>query len=134
TLGSALFFWFGSRGWDGVLGLAIATSVSAWVNVALLAGTLIREDSWRPSPAFVSRLSRIVAASAVMAGLLFAASLAYPTLSRLFLAKEIAVVVVCAVGAGAYGLCLLLFRAVTLSELKATLRREPGAGPVSGLD
>ena len=134
TLGSALFFWFGSRGWDGVLGLAIATSVSAWVNVALLAGTLIREDSWRPSPAFVSRLSRIVAASAVMAGLLFAASLAYPTLSRLFLAKEIAVLVVCAVGAGAYGLCLLLFRAVTLSELKATLRREPGAGPVSGLD
>ncbi|MCV0414208.1 MAG: murein biosynthesis integral membrane protein MurJ [Brevundimonas sp.] len=134
TLGSALFFWFGSRSWDGVLGLAIATSVSAWVNVALLAGTLIREDSWRPSPAFVSRLSRIVAASAVMAGLLFAASLAYPTLSRLFLAKEIAVLVVCAVGAGAYGLCLLLFRAVTLSELKATLRREPGAGPVSGLD
>ena len=75
-----------------------------------------------------------VAASAVMAALLFAASLAYPLLSRLFLAKEIAVLVVCAAGAGAYGLCLLLFRAVTLSELKATLRREPGAGPVSGLD
>ena len=40
----------------------------------------------------------------------------------------------CAAGAAAYGVCLLLFRAVTLSELKGTLRREPGAGPVSGLD
>ena len=49
-----------------ILGVvAAATSVSAWVNVALLAGTLIREDSWRPSPAFVSRLSRIVAANTI---------------------------------------------------------------------
>ncbi len=134
VLGSALFFWFGSQGWDGVLGLAIATSISAWVNVALLAGTLIREDSWRPSAAFLSRLSRIFAASLIMAGLLFAASLGYPVLSRLFLAKEAAVLIVCAAGAAAYGVCLLLFRAVTLSELKGTLRREPGAGPVSGLD
>jgi putative peptidoglycan lipid II flippase len=104
------------------------------VNVALLAGTLIREDSWRPSAAFLSRLSRIFAASLIMAGLLFAASLGYPVLSRLFLAKEAAVLIVCAAGAAAYGVCLLLFRAVTLSELKGTLRREPGAGPVSGLD
>ena len=40
-LGSALFFWFGSRGWDGVLGLAIATSTSAWINVGLLGGVLM---------------------------------------------------------------------------------------------
>ena len=134
ALGSALFFWFGAQGWDGVLGLAIATSFSAWVNVALLAGTLMREDSWRPSPAFGSRLSRIVAASAVMAGLLFAASVGYPVLAELFLAKEVAVLAVCVAGAAAYGAALLLFRAVTLSELKGVLRREPGARPVSGLD
>ena len=46
-----------------VLGLAIATSTSAWVNVALLGGVLIRENSWRPSPAFLSRIARVIAAS-----------------------------------------------------------------------
>ena len=133
VLGSALFFWFRSRGWDGVLGLAVATSTAAWVNVGLLGGVLVRENSWRPSPAFLSRIGRVVAASLVMAALLFAASVEYALLSRVFLAKEIAILVVCGVGAALYGFCLLLFRAVTLGELKATLRREPGGG-VSGLD
>jgi putative peptidoglycan lipid II flippase len=134
TLGSALFFWFRSQGWDGVLGLAIATSASAWINVALLGGTLVRENSWRPSGIFLSRISRVVAASLVMAGVLFAASVGYGFLSQLFLVKEIAVLVVCGVGAVVYGGCLVLFRAVSVSELKATLRREPGASASIGLD
>jgi len=134
VLGSGLFFWFSAQGWDGVLGLAIATSVSAWINVGLLAGVLVRENSWRPSPAFVSRLSRVLGASAVMAGLLLLAGINYGLLSRLFLAKEIAVLVVCGLGAGVYGVCLLAFRAVTVAELKATLRREPGGSAASGLD
>ena len=133
-IGSALFFWLSSLGVDGVLGLAIATSLSAWINVALLAGTLIREDAWRPSPAFLSRLSRVVLASAVMAGVLLAAGVGYETLSRLLLAKEVAVLVVCGAGAVVYGLCLILFRAVTPTELKAVLRREPGSSIPSGLD
>lgn len=65
---------------------------------------------------------------------MFAAGDFYPQLSRLFLAKEIAVLIVCGAGAGLYGVCLLAFRAVSLSELKATLRREPGGTAVSGLD
>ena len=133
-IGSALFFWLSSLGVDGVLGLAIATSLSAWINVALLAGTLIREDAWRPSPAFLSRLSRVLLASAVMAGVLLAAGVGYETLSRLLLAKEVAVLVVCGAGAVVYGLCLILFRAVTPTELKAVLRREPGSSIPSGLD
>jgi len=134
VIGSALFFWLSSLGVDGVLGLAIATSLSAWINVALLAGTLVREDAWRPSPAFVARLSRVLLASAVMAGVLLAAGVGYETLSRLLLAKEVAVLAVCGVGAVVYGLCLILFRAVTPAELKAVLRREPGSSIPSGLD
>jgi putative peptidoglycan lipid II flippase len=134
VLGAGLFFWFSRIGVDGVLGLAIATSISAWINVAMLGGTLIREKSWKASPRFVSRIARILAASAVMAALLFAASVGYETLSRIFLAKEIAVLVVCAAGAVVYGVCLIGFRAVTVSELKAVLRREPGAPAVTGLD
>ncbi|CAN7327559.1 murein biosynthesis integral membrane protein MurJ [Brevundimonas sp. LjRoot202] len=133
-IGSALFFWLSSLGVDGVLGLAVATSLSAWINVALLAGTLVREDAWRPSPAFVARLSRVLLASAVMAGVLLAAGVGYETLSRLLLAKEVAVLVVCGVGAVVYGLCLILFRAVTPAELRAVLRRESGSSIPSGLD
>ncbi|MBL0968550.1 MAG: murein biosynthesis integral membrane protein MurJ [Brevundimonas sp.] len=134
VVGSGLFFWLSSRGMDGVLGLAIATSLSAWINVALLGGTLIREKAWEASGAFISRIARVLLASGVMAGALLAAGIHYETLSRIFLAKEIAVLVVCGVGAALYGVCLLAFRAVTIRELKAVLRREPGASVSSGLD
>ena len=134
VVGSALFFWFSRIGVDGVLGLAIATSLSAWINVALLLGTLMREKAWSPSPAFVSRLSRVIAASAVMAALLLSASFGYETLSRLFLAKEVAILAVCGAGALVYAACIVLFRAVTPAELKAVLRREPGAPPPRALD
>ncbi|WP_428151375.1 murein biosynthesis integral membrane protein MurJ [Brevundimonas sp.] len=134
ALGSALFFGLQAIGGDGVLGLAVATSVSAWVNVGLLMGTLVREKAWSPSGRFVSKFSRVLAASAVMAAVLVPASLYYRDLSRLFLAKEIAVLVVVGVGALVYGVCLVLFRAVSVSELKATLRREPGATTPAGLD
>ena len=133
-LGSALFFGLQATGRDGVLGLAVATSVSAWVNVGLLLGTLLREKAWGVSGRFVSRIGRVLAASAVMAAVLLPASIHYGDLSRLFLAKEIAVLVVCGVGALVYAVCLVLFRAVTVSELKATLRREPGASSPAGLD
>lgn len=134
VVGAGLFFWLSRIGIDGVLGLAVATSLSAWINVTLLAGTLMREDAWRPSPAFLSRLSRVLAASAVMAALLVAAGMGYDTLSRVLLAKEIAVLIVCGAGGLVYAACIVLFRAVSVSELKATLKREPGAATPTGLD
>lgn len=134
VVGSGLFFWLSSRGMDGVLGLAIATSLSAWINVALLGGTLIREKAWEATGAFIARIARVLLASGVMAGALLAAGINYETLSRVFLAKEIAVLAVCGVGAALYGVCLLAFRAVTIRELRAVLRREPGASVSSGLD
>jgi putative peptidoglycan lipid II flippase len=133
-VGTALFVWISRSGGDGVLGLAIATSLSAWLNVALLAGTLVREGVWRASTAFLSRMGRVLLASAIMAGCLVAAGVGYETLSRVLLAKEIAVLAVCAAGAAIYGAGLLLFRAVTVAELKAVLRREPGSTVPSGLD
>lgn len=133
-VGTALFFWISRSGGDGVLGLAVATSLSAWLNVALLGGTLVREHVWAPSARFVGRMARVLAATGAMAAVLMAAGVGYETLSRLLLAKEVAVLVVCGVGAAVYGASLLLFRAVTLTELKAVLRREPGSPVPSGLD
>ena len=133
-VGTALFFWISRSGGDGVLGLAVATSLSAWLNVGLLGGTLVREHVWVPSARFVGRMARVLAATGAMAAVLVAAGVGYETLSRVLLAKEIAVLVVCGIGAVVYGAALLLFRAVTVSELKAVLRREPGSTVPSGLD
>ena len=134
VVGTALFFSLTRLGIDGVLGLAIATSLSAWINVGLLGGTLMRENAWRPSSQFLSRLARILAASVVMAGLLLIAGLGYETLSRVLLAKEVAILAVCGVGALVYGACIVLFRAVSVAELKAALKREPGVVAPTGLD
>ncbi|HRO33094.1 MAG TPA: murein biosynthesis integral membrane protein MurJ [Brevundimonas sp.] len=134
VVGSALFVILGRMGRDGVVGLAVATSLSAWLNVALLAGTLMREGVWRPSGPFLSRMARILAACAVMGGLLLAAGIAYPALARLLLAKEVAVVLACGAGAAVYGAAVLALRATSVAELKSILRREPGAAASSGLD
>jgi putative peptidoglycan lipid II flippase len=69
-----------------------------------------------------------------MAALLVVAGIAYEPLSRLLLAKEIAVLIVCGAGGLVYAACIVLFRAVSVSELKATLKREPGAATPTGLD
>jgi len=134
VVGTALFFWISRQGGDGVLGLAVATSLSAWLNVFLLAGTLAREHVWRPSTRFLGAMLRVLAATGAMTAVLLAAGIGYEMLARVLLAKEVAVVVVCAVGAAVYGLALLGFRAVTIADLKAVLRREPGSTVPSGLD
>lgn len=133
-VGTGLFFWISRSGGDGVLGLAVATSLSAWLNVGLLGGTLVREHVWAPSARFVGRMTRVLAATGAMAAVLVAAGVGYETLIRLLLAKEVAVLVVCGAGAVVYGAALLLFRAVTVAELKAVLRREPGGSVPSALD
>ena len=82
----------------GFLGLAIATSISAWVNVGRCWARLSARGP-AASGHFVSKFARVLAASAVMAAVLVPASVYYRDLSRLFLAKEIAVLVVVGVGA-----------------------------------
>ena len=66
ALGASLFFWLRSNGVHGYTGLAIATSVAAWSNVALLITTLIRRNIFRPQPYLVGKLIRIVFSSACM--------------------------------------------------------------------
>jgi len=61
TLGVYLFFTI------GFYGLALATSVAAWVNVVCLAWLLLKDDSFMPDMRLLSRLPRIAMASAAMA-------------------------------------------------------------------
>ncbi len=50
----------------GHVGLAAATSLSAWINFVLLSVTLWRRNAFRPSPATLRRVALIVLASVVM--------------------------------------------------------------------
>ena len=50
----------------GHVGIALATSVSAWVNVALLAATAWRRGDFRPDPATLRRITVILAAAILM--------------------------------------------------------------------
>ena len=132
ALGAGLFFGLERAGYDGVVGLAIATSVAGWLNVGLLVAALARRGIWRPSGALLGRLARIGGATAVMGLLLLACAWGYPVLADILWRKEIAVVVACLVGFAGYGAAALAVRAVTPAELKSVLRREPGAPAAIG--
>jgi putative peptidoglycan lipid II flippase len=131
ALGAALFFGLKHFGRDGVVGLAIATSIGAWLNVALLAGTLAREGTYRVGGEVRARLLRLAAATALMAAILGACAWQYEVLSVLLWRKEVAVLVVVFAGFLVYLGAAFLFRAVTAADLRSALRREPGA-PVGG--
>jgi putative peptidoglycan lipid II flippase len=126
TLGASLFFWMQANGFDGVQGLAIATSLGAWVNVALLAGALAKEGSYRVSGAAWGKLWRIMLATAVMSAAVAACALSYEFLAQVLWRKELALVVVAFGGFSVYAVAALAFRAVRVSELRAALRREAG--------
>src|SRR5690606_4781197 len=134
VLGAALWFWLPTVGVDGAIGLAVATSLSGWLNVALLAGTLAREGVYRISARAWGRMARLGLACLVMSAFITVCAWNYPLLSVALLSKEIAAIAVAGAGFAIFIACALIFRAVTLAEIRSSLRREKGApGSSAGL-
>jgi putative peptidoglycan lipid II flippase len=136
-VGATLWFWLPTvridgEQVDGAIGLAIATSIAGWINVFLLAGTLAKEGVYRMSARAWGRMARLGLACGVMAAFISVCAFEYPLLARVLISKEIAAVLVSAVGFGIFVICALLFRAVTLSEIRSSLRREKGAPGAQG--
>jgi putative peptidoglycan lipid II flippase len=117
----------------GVKGIAAATAIASWLNVAQMAVVLGRNGEYGPSAQTWSRLSRILLASLGMGALMAAAShyrdLIEAPLRSLGLtghaigAKEFALALTCLAGAAVYPPLLFLFGGVKPAELKAALRR-----------
>jgi putative peptidoglycan lipid II flippase len=124
----------------GVPGIAAATSLAAWVNVLMMLRALHVRDLYRPSAKTVSRLIRVMAACAVMGGLLGLASheraLLEAPLDGLHLgplgAKELVVVSLTALAALSYPFLLFGSGGLTLAEIRGALRRKPGEKTVPG--
>ena len=107
------------------VGIAIATSVSSWVNALALGAVLWQRGFLQADERLKRRLPRILAATALMAGGLYALQ-AYlePWFRGAPIGRAVALVVLIAVGLGIYGLACLVLGAARPSDLKAALRRK----------
>ncbi len=127
ALGVVLFFFI------GVPGIAAATAVAAWVNVAQMVNALWRKEIYRPTPKALARLARILAAVVVLGAMLWAADHFRPFLERplgafhmLGLhAKEITVLAVTGLAVLVYPVLLFAFGGVTPAELRGLVKRQP---------
>jgi len=105
----------------GHVGLALATSVAAWLNAGLLWRGLRRDEVLQPGPGQWRFLVRMVVAMAAMGIVLTVAVPDLPWwLSQTALTRGLAMTVVVLAGAGAYGASLLAL-GVRLRDL-----RDPG--------
>jgi putative peptidoglycan lipid II flippase len=107
------------------VGLALATAISAWVNVGLLFYGLSRKGYLDIDRRLAQRLPRLAAASAIMGGALWflAGSLA-PLFGQGESLRVLAVLALVAGGGIVFGLSAQLFGALRLSELRPLLRGE----------
>jgi putative peptidoglycan lipid II flippase len=129
ALGAALFFGFRAFGYLGFPGLAIATSVAAWVNVMMMAATLARRGDYAPSPKAIWRFTRIGLVSVALGAAMWLASVNRVALEALLGSKEVAVAILILGGGTAYFLVLFLTGSVTISEVRGAFRRERGPAP-----
>jgi putative peptidoglycan lipid II flippase len=109
----------------GHVAIALATAVSAWINVLLLAGMLWRRSLFRPSPVTLRRVGWIVLASAVMGALtlwLVDALAAYVENPAL-LVRLLSVLSIIAAAVLAYFVIVIATGAVDRAQLVGFLRR-----------
>ncbi len=127
VLGAVLFVWLLQRGEDGFPGLAVATSLAAWLNAGLLARGLWRRGWYRPGPRLASRLARTGLATGAMTVLLMFAPGQMPALSALAFGSSFAATLgVILAGGIVYALAALATGAVAPSDLARLVRRRTG--------
>ena len=122
-----IFFLYGTT--LAQVGIALASSLSGWLNAALLAGALMRRKHWAPDTRLASRTVRVAVATLGMGAVLWGALVVLgPSLARGNLLGIATLLGVCALGGVVYGALGALLGVVKLSELRFVLRRQPNLG------
>ncbi|WP_309082571.1 murein biosynthesis integral membrane protein MurJ [Chelativorans sp.] len=118
----------------GHVAIALATSLSSWANVLLLAGTLWRRNHFRPSAVTARRIAMIVLASGVMGAVAFGLNLVLADLMQASVAWRAAgVLFIVAVAAAVYLALALATGGFDRAELAGLLkRRRKAPGPLPG--
>src|SRR5829696_3030589 len=120
-----VFFLYGTS--LAQVGIALATSLSGWLNAAMLAVVLRRRDHWIADRRLLSRSWRTLAATAGMGVVLWMAlAVLDPVLARANVKGVAALLGVCALGGAVYAALGALLGIVRLSELRFVMRRQPG--------
>lgn len=109
------------------VGIALASSLSGWLNAALLATVLLRRRQWIPDSRLISRTIRVIGATIGMGAALWTALvwLAAP-LAHADFVGGVALAGICTLGAAVYAALGALLGIVKLSELRLMMRRQPG--------
>ena len=120
-----VFFLYGTS--LAQVGIALATSLSGWLNAAMLAVVLRRRAHWIADRRLLSRSWRTLAATAGMGLVLWMAlAVLNPVLAHANVKGVLALLGVCVVGATVYAALGALLGIVRLSELRFVMRRQPG--------
>jgi putative peptidoglycan lipid II flippase len=110
------------------VGIAMATSLAAWANAALLMLTAVQEGHFTWDARLRARLPRMLASLAVMAVIMFGLDvwLSSSYLERTgFDDRMLALLILMTAGAFSYFLAAQVTGAFRISDLKASLRRKP---------
>ena len=107
-------------------GIALASSLSGWLNASLLAVVLWQREHWAPDARLGARSVRISVAALGMGGALWGtAAWLSPWLTHADLAGVVALFAACALGAAVYGVLGALLGIVRPAELRRLLHRPP---------
>jgi putative peptidoglycan lipid II flippase len=105
------------------VGMALATTLSGWLNVGLMAWVLYKQGHFVPDTQLKQRLIRTAGAVAGMVGVvLFCESVLGSLLAQSVGHRVMVVGVYVSAGMASYGTLLLLLRVITPREIKAYLR------------
>ena len=103
----------------GFLAVAFATSVATWVQIALLAAKLHRQNHFRPTARLASRLARTLIASFGLAGFLHVSLQHTDQIAAATLGRDwIAIGVIAVSGLVVYGVLSIALGAARLSDYK----------------
>lgn len=109
----------------GFEGLALATSIAAWVNVFCLSRTLLRTGHWSPDKRLLLRLPRIALASLIMGAALWFAKDYLPNFAELGLLLDFLVLgIFCGLGGGLYIISAMALRAFGVSDIRDAFSRK----------
>ena len=109
------------------VGMAFATAVAAWLNLGLLVWRLKKLDHFTIDRRLKIRTLRILAACLAMSAVLYGLDIALQPLWSV--SRLLVVILLVTLGGGAYAAAVLLFKAMSIGELKAMLRRKAVKGP-----
>ena len=107
------------------VGMAMATTIAGWVNVAMMAVILHRRGIFMPDAMLRARLIKMLVASIIMAfGLVLVGGYFTAMYDQGMLMKILALTSVIAIGTGVYGAAVLVLKAYDMRTATALLRRK----------